>query len=85
MDESASLNLLRECVLAVAPLDLKGMGLLRKQPHLLTGTPSIPRDQLIEAVTEIVAYTARCAEAVRQLATLTPIPLTTVDIEGYGL
>ena len=85
MDESASLNLLRECLLAVAPLELKGMGLLREQPHLLSGTARVPRPQLVEAVTEIVAYTGRCAAVARSLANLTPVPLLSLSIGEFGV
>lgn len=67
------------------PVDLKGMGLLREQPHLLGGFAQVARPQLVEAVTEIVAYTGRCAAAARSLATLTPIPILTVSIPEFGI
>jgi len=76
---------LRACLTTVAPVELLGMGLLRQQPHLIGTPPSIPRSVLVEAVTEIVAYTGRCAAAVRQLANLTPIPLTTASVLEFGL
>lgn len=76
---------LRACLAGIAPAELKGIGLLREQPHLLAGTVAIPRAQLVEAVTEIVVYSGRCATAARQLAQLTPIPLLTVDIVEYAL
>ncbi len=76
---------LRACLAGIARVELKGMGLLREQPQLLAGSAPIPRAQLVEAVTEIVAYTGRCAAAARQLAQLTPIPLRTVDIVEYVL
>jgi hypothetical protein len=73
------------CLAGITPVDLKGMGLLRAQPHLLAGTAPIPRSQLVEAVTEIVAYVGRCAAAAQQLAQLTPIPIRAVSIVEYVL
>jgi hypothetical protein len=67
------------------PLELKGMGLLREQPHLIGGFASVPRDQLVDAVTEIVAYTARCSAAARSLANLTPVPLMNALVMEFGL
>ena len=79
------LDELRNCLVSVRPLDLKGMGLLREQPQRLSGTARVPRPQLIEAVTEIVAYTGRCASAARSLANLTPIPLLSISLGEFGL
>ena len=75
---------LRVCLASIAPVELKGMGLLREQPHLIAGSSRIPRPQLVEAVTEIVAYTGRCAAAARQLANLTPIPLLSATLLEFG-
>ena len=82
---SFALNELVSCLTSTPPLDLKGMGLLREQPHLLSGTARIPRPQLIEAVTEIVAYTGRCAAAAHNLANLTPVPILSVSIGEFGI
>ncbi len=79
------LDELRHCFLSIAPVELKGMGLLREQPQLITGTARIPREALVEAVTEMVAYTGRCAAAARQLANLTPIALLIVSVLEFGL
>jgi len=79
------LDALRACIASAAPLELKGMGLLREQPHLISGAARIPRPQLIEAVTEIVAYTGRCAAAARSLANLTPVPLLSMSIGEFGI
>lgn len=76
---------LRACLAAIAPVELKGMGLLREQPHFITGTARIPRGPLVEAVTEIVAYTGRCAAAARQLAGLASIPLLSVSLLEFGI
>jgi hypothetical protein len=79
------LDELRNCLLSAAPLELKGMGLLREQPHLIAGFASVPRPQIIEAVTEMVAYTGRCAAAVRSLTHLMPIPLTNAFVWEFGI
>lgn len=67
------------------PLDLIGMRLLRDQPLAIFGQAAIPRETLVGAVTEIVAYTERCAAAARSLAHLTPVPVTSVSIWEYSL
>ena len=82
---SFALNEFMSCLLSIPPLDLKGMGLLREQPHLLGGFVQVPRPQLVEAVTEIVAYTGRCAVAARSLASLTPVPILTVSVPEFGI
>jgi len=76
---------LQLCLLSIAPVELKGMGLLAQQPHLITGTARLPRETLVEAVTELVAYTGRCVAAARQLANLTPIPLLSASVLEFGL
>lgn len=73
------------CIASTAPLELKGMGLLREQPRLIAGFASVPRAQIVEAVTEIVAYTGRCAAAARSLASLTPIPLMNALVWEFGI
>lgn len=82
---SFALNELVSCLAATPPLELKGMGLLREQPRLIAGFASLPRTQVIEAVTEIVAYTGRCAAAARSLANLTPVPLLSMSIGEFGI
>ena len=82
---SFALNELVSCLASTPPLDLKGMGLLREQPHLISGTARIPRPQLIDAVTEIVAYTGSCAAAARSLANLTPVPVLSLRLGGCGI
>lgn len=73
------------CLTSIAPLDLKGMGLLKERPHLLLGGQPLPREALVETVAEIVAYTGRCRDAARQLADLPPIPLMSVNLWEFGL
>lgn len=75
---------LRACLSAVPACELLGMTLLRQ------GNPrffpvDVPRDVLREAVTEIIAYTGRCAAAANRLRDLSPVPLTTIVFAGYGL
>ncbi len=82
---SFGLDELRHCLLSIAPVELKGMGLLREQPHLITGAARIPRETLVETVTEIVAYTGRCAAAARQLTNLAPIPLLNASVLEFGV
>ena len=76
---------LRACLAGIAPVELKGMRLLEGQPQLIAGTARIPRPQLVEAVTEIVAYTGRCTAAARQLANLPPVPVLTASVLEFGL
>jgi hypothetical protein len=78
-------DMLRGCLPDLSPLELKGMGLLREQPRLITGAATVPRAQIVEAVTEIIAYTGRCAAAARGLASLTPIPLMNAIVWEFGL
>ncbi len=72
------------CLAAVAPCELLGMTLLRQgSPQFFPA--DVPRDVLREAVTEIIAYTGRCAAAAHRLRDLSPVPLTTIVFAGYGL
>jgi hypothetical protein len=80
--DTVSLKLIFE---QLEPADLLGMRLLAGQPHLVSAPGTIPRDQLIAAVTEIIAYTERCARAAGSLSGLRPIPLTTLSIAEFGL
>ena len=78
-------ELLRECLANVPPVQLLGTELLQKhRPQGGIFPVGVPRDQIKEAVTEIIAYTARCAAAAQRLNHLAPIPLTTVCME-FGL
>lgn len=71
---------LRLCLAAIPPCQLLGMTLLKQ------GCPlDVSRDVLREAVTEIIAYTGRCAAAAHHLRDLSPVPLTTIVFAGYGL
>jgi hypothetical protein len=82
---SMTLDVLRTCIASAAPVELKGMGLLREQPRLITGATTVPRAQVVEAVTEIIAYTGRCADIARSLANLTPVPLMNAIAWEFGI
>jgi len=91
-DAGLTADSLRDCLASLAPVELKGMTLLReRRPHgqffpQFEGVQSgIPRAVIAEAVTEIVGYTERCRRAAQQLAKLAPIPLTAFSILEYGL
>lgn len=68
-------------------IDLKGMILLREvRPPCGQFFPvGVPREVIVEAVTEITAYTGRCQYAMEQLSKLAPVPLTTINILEYGI
>jgi hypothetical protein len=69
----------------IAPVELQGMRLLKERPHFLFGSEQIPRDQLVEAVTEMISYTDRCAAAAVKLANLAPVPLTSATVLEFGI
>jgi hypothetical protein len=74
-----------EVFVHLPPLELMGMELLREQPHYIGGFAQVPRAELVEAVTEIVAYTGRCTTAARSLAHLKPIPLLSASVWEFGV
>ncbi len=72
------------CLSAIAPVELLGMTLLRQgSPQMIPA--DVPRDALRQAVTEIIAYTGRCAVAAQRLRDLSPIPLAHIVIPEFGL
>ena len=76
---------LRECLANVPPVKLLGTELLKNhRPQSGIFPADVPRDQIKKAVTEIIAYTSRCATMAKQLSHLAPIPLTTICV-GFGL
>lgn len=77
---------LRDCLLALPPLELKGMALLRERRPADGFFPAgIPRATMVEAITEITAYTERARRMGEALATIAPIPLLTRPVLEYGL
>lgn len=83
--KSMTAGVLRDCLVAIAPVDLLGMRLLKACPQSGLYPTDIPRETLKDAVAEITDYTARCRATARHLSHLTPIPLTTIDILEFGL
>ena len=80
-----TVEILRDCLAATAPVDLLGMRLLKACPQPGLYPTDLPRETLKEAVSEIVDYTGRCAAAARRLSHLAPIPLTTLACLEFGL
>jgi len=77
--------LLCECLASIPPVELEGMRLLKERPHFLFRSEQIPREQLVEAVTELIGYTDRCAAAAAKLANLAPVPLVTATVPEFGI
>jgi len=84
-DTTLTLEDLRGCLASAESIELQGMRLLKERPHLMTASHPIPRHLVVEAVTEIVAYTERCTAAARQLANLSPIPLLTISVMEFDI
>jgi len=81
-----TLDSLRECLLAIPAVELKGMALLRECRSNSGFFPvGIARTTMIEAVTEITAYTGQSRRMADALAHLTPIPLRGQVVLEYGL
>jgi hypothetical protein len=72
------------CLADLAPVQLQGMKLLREAQHPHQYAPGewfprmngLTRDQIRDAVVELVAYSERCARAAQRLAQVNAIPLT---------
>ena len=76
---------LRECLASVPPVKLLGTELLKNhRPQGGIFPAGVPREKVKEAVTEIIAYTSRCASTAQRLSHLAPIPLTSACME-FGL
>ena len=87
-DAGLTLTSLRDCLTQIEPLQLLGMELLKQystHPQGQWFPAGIPRSQMVEAVTELVGYTRRCAYAAGQISQLTSVPLTSVLILEFGL
>ncbi len=87
-DTGLSLTSLCECLTHIEPVRLLGMELLQQHPVHPQGQwfPSgIPRQQLTDAVTEMLGYSRRCADAAQHIRQLTAVPLTTLCLMEYGL
>lgn len=83
---------LRNCLVATAPVDLLGMRLLEQSrplsglyPQISNMETQFSRETLTQAVSEIVDYTGLCVVVAGRLSHLAPIPLTTIEIFEFGL
>ncbi len=87
-DAGLTLTSLRDCLAHIEPVQLLGMELLKQHSAHPQGhwfPIGIPRNQMVEAVTELVGYTRRCAYAAGQISHLTSVPLTSIPILEFGL
>ncbi len=83
-----TLTSLRDCLAQIEPVKLLGMELLQQHSTHPQGSwfpTGIPRSQMVEAVTELVDYTRRCAYAAGQIRQLASVTLTSIQIMEYGL
>jgi hypothetical protein len=69
----------------VPPLELLGVELLRQFRTTGGLFPAAPPDCVIEATVQLLTYTRECAETVRKLGTLPPVPLVSVPCEEFPL
>lgn len=76
---------LHQCLVSIAPVELQGMRLLKERPYVLSASQAIPRQQLVEAVTELIAYTDQCTAAAHKLAGIGPVPLRAVSVLEFGI
>ena len=74
-----------ECLRMTEDVDLLGMRLMQAYPLSHLGAQQIPREQLKEAVIEVIDYTTRCQQVADRLRQLEPIALTSVIVWGYDL
>ena len=87
-DAGLTVTSLRDCLAQVEPVQLLGMELLKQHSAHPQGQwfpAGISRNQLVDAVTELVGYTRRCAYAAEHISHLTSVPLTSVIIVEFGL
>ena len=87
-DAGLTLTSLRDCLTHIEPVQLLGMELLKQHSAHPQGQwfpTGIPRNQMVDAVTELVGYTRRCAYAAEQINQLTSVPLTAIALLEFGL
>ncbi len=87
-DAGLTLTSLRDCLTQIEPVQLLGMELLKQHsahPQRQWFPAGIPRNQMVDAVTELVGYTRRCAYAAGQISQLTSVPLTFISIVEFGI
>ena len=77
---------LADCLGDIAPVELKGVELLRQfRPHTGAWFPQVPVDVITEATAQIIAYTKDCAAAIRKLQVLPPMTLSTLPCMEFCL
>lgn len=69
-----NLGELYACLTGLLPVELKGLALV-ENPSVLS---SANREDVRDAVVELIAYTNRCAKAIENLRDLPPIPLMSI-------
>ncbi len=87
MLQTMTLNQLINCLVVLPPADLKGLDLLRRL-RLQTGEwfpAGASSEEVIEATTQLIAYTQLCSSAANRLEKLTPMILTQVAMVEFPL
>ena len=80
-------NKLVECLEQIPPAELKGLELLRRL-RLQTGEwfpAGASSSEVIEATTQLIAYTQVCNTAANRLEKLTPVILTEISVVEFPL
>ncbi|MEP7287899.1 MAG: hypothetical protein ABI947_19280 [Chloroflexota bacterium] len=77
---------LADCLREIIPVELQGVELLKQFRHN-TGAwfPQVPAAIIIEATTQMIAYTKDCAAAVWKLQVLPPTTLATLPCREFCL
>lgn len=76
-----------ECLRQIPPVELKGLELLRRL-RLQTGEwfpTGASSGEVIEATTQLIAYTQACSTAANRLERLTPVLLTDISVVEFPL
>lgn len=76
-----------ECLEQIPPAELKGLELLRRL-RLQSGEwfpAGASSEEVIEATTQLIAYTQMCSAAAARLEKLTPVILTSISIMEFPL
>ena len=87
-DAGLTLTSLRDCLTQIEPVQLLGVELLKQHSTHPQGQwfpTGIPRNQMVDAVIELVGYTHCCAYAAEQINQLTSVPLTAIALLEFGL
>ncbi|MAS35637.1 MAG: hypothetical protein CL610_16625 [Anaerolineaceae bacterium] len=84
-NQSITLEHIHDSLMALPPAGLLGMHLFQTHAAVNLFPTGIAGEQLVNAVTELVAYGERCRAALGHLSHLTPIPLTSISALEFGL